>query len=42
MTTFVDTEKLRVVELVLAAQADVQGMHYSGCCNLDLSLLSIG
>jgi peptide/nickel transport system substrate-binding protein len=29
-------------QLVLAAQADVKGMHYSGCCNLDLSLLSIG
>lgn len=29
-------------QLVLASQADVQGMHYSGCCNLDLSLLSIG
>lgn len=29
-------------QLVLASRADVQGLHYSGCCNLDLSLLSIG
>lgn len=29
-------------QLVLATAADVQGMHYSGCCNLDLSLLSLG
>ncbi len=29
-------------QLVLASQADVTGNHYSGCCNLDLSLLGIG
>lgn len=29
-------------QLVLATRADVQGMHYSGCCNLDVSLLKIG
>lgn len=29
-------------QLVLATRADLQGMHYSGCCNLDLAFLSIG
>ena len=29
-------------KLVLATQADMTGMHYSGCCNLDLSMLGIG
>lgn len=29
-------------QLVLATQADVTGMHYSGCCNLDLSMLGLG
>lgn len=29
-------------QLVLATQADITGMHYSGCCNLDLSLLGVG
>ncbi len=29
-------------QLVLATRSDVVGMHYSGCCNLDVSLLKIG
>ena len=28
-------------QLVLASRADVTGMHYSACCNLDLSLLGL-
>jgi peptide/nickel transport system substrate-binding protein len=28
--------------LFLASRADINGMHYSACCNLDLSLLSRG
>ena len=29
-------------KLVLASRADIKGNHYSGCCNLDLALLSQG
>ncbi len=28
-------------QLVLASRSDVTGMHYSACCNLDLSLLGL-
>jgi peptide/nickel transport system substrate-binding protein len=28
-------------QLVLASQADITGVHYSGCCNLDLALLGV-
>jgi hypothetical protein len=26
---------------VLASRTDITGMHYSACCNLDLSLLGL-
>jgi len=28
-------------QLVLASRADITGMHYSACCNLDLGLLGL-
>jgi peptide/nickel transport system substrate-binding protein len=28
-------------QLVLATAADITGMHYSACCNLDLGLLGV-
>ena len=38
-----DTIILPIVnpQLVLASAADVTGMHYSACCNLDLGLLGL-
>jgi peptide/nickel transport system substrate-binding protein len=29
-------------DLYLASRSDIKGMHYSACCNLDLSKLSRG
>ena len=29
-----------VADLFLASRSDIQGMHYSACCNLDLAQLS--
>jgi peptide/nickel transport system substrate-binding protein len=29
-------------DLFLASRSDIKGMHYSACCNLDLSKLSRG